>query len=65
MTVLYADHEEVVEAGEIYYMAPDHTIEVDAGTVLIEFSPKDEFQKTVEVGEQNLADIEAKENGTE
>ncbi|RBI61115.1 cupin domain-containing protein [halophilic archaeon] len=65
MTVLYADHEEVVEAGEIYYMAPDHTIEIDAGTVLIEFSPKDEFRKTAEVGERNLAELEDKQRETE
>lgn len=60
MTVRYADHDEVVTAGEVYYMAPDHTIVVDAGTVLIEFSPKDEFAKTEEVAEQNLAELERK-----
>ena len=58
MTVRYADHEEVVEAGDVYYMAPDHTIAVDAGTVLVEFSPLDEFQKTEEVAERNLAAAE-------
>lgn len=54
MTVRYADHEEVVEAGDVYYMAPDHSILVDAGTVLLEFSPLDEWQKLMEVAEQNL-----------
>lgn len=58
MTVRYADHDEIVEAGDVYYMAPDHTIAVDAGTVLIEFSPKEEFRKTVDVGERNLAKLE-------
>jgi hypothetical protein len=55
MTVLYADHEEVVEAGDVYYMAPGHTILVEAGAALIEFSPKDEFQKLMDVAGQNLA----------
>lgn len=55
MTVRYADHDEVVEAGEVYYMAPDHSIVVDAGTVLIEFSPKAAFEPVMAVAEQNLA----------
>ncbi|MDS0478586.1 hypothetical protein [Natrinema sp. 1APR25-10V2] len=58
MIVRYEDREEAVKAGDVYYMAPDHTIAVDAGTVLIEFSPKEKFQETVAVGEQNLAELE-------
>lgn len=60
MTVRYADHDEVVEAGDVYYMAPDHTIAVDAGTVLIEFSPRDEFRRTAAVAERNLVEHEAR-----
>lgn len=41
--VFYADHEEEIVAGEAYYLAPGHAIAVDAGTELIEFSPKDAF----------------------
>lgn len=59
MTVKYADHDEVVEAGDVYYMAPDHSIEVDAGTVLIEFSPVDEWKTLMEAAEQNLPEIAA------
>lgn len=58
MTVRYADHEEIVEAGDVYYMASDHSIAVDAGTVLIEFSPLDEWQELMEVAEQNIAGLE-------
>jgi hypothetical protein len=54
MTVRYPDHEEVVKAGEIYYMAPGHTMAVEAGTVLIEFSPKEEFRKLTEIAEKNF-----------
>lgn len=55
MTVRYANHEEVVEAGSVYYMAPDHSIKVDPGTVLIEFSPLDEWEQLTEVTEKNVA----------
>jgi hypothetical protein len=54
MIVRYPDHEEVVHAGEVYYMAPGHTMAVDAGTVLIEFSPKEEFRKLTEIAEKNF-----------
>ena len=55
MIVRYPDHEEVVSAGEVYYMAPGHTMAVEAGTVLIEFSPKEEFRKLTEIAEKNFA----------
>jgi len=57
MTVRYEDHEEIVEAGDVYYMEPDHSIVVDAGTVLIEFSPLDEWETLMEVAERNLAEL--------
>lgn len=57
MTVRYANHEEIVEAGSVYYMAPDHNIKVDPGTVLIEFSPLDEWEKLLEVAEKNIAEL--------
>ena len=52
LTVRYSDHEEVVQAGEAYYMAPGHTMAAEAGTVLIEFSPKEEFRKLTEIAER-------------
>ncbi|MDX5436975.1 MAG: hypothetical protein LPK03_07265 [Pontibacter sp.] len=64
MTVRYADHEEVIKAGEVYYMAPGHTLLVEAGTTLIEFSPKEEFQKLMEVAEQNLARMQQSQGNT-
>ena len=64
MTVRYADHEEVIKAGEVYYMAPGHTLLVEAGTTLIEFSPKEEFQKLMEVAEQNLARMQQTQGNT-
>src|ERR671932_1359207 len=55
MKVRYADHEEVVNAGDAYYIAPGHAPLMEAGTELVEFSPKDEFQKTMEMVERNFA----------
>ncbi len=55
MTVHYCDHDEVVRAGDVYYMAPGHTMSAEAGTVLIEFSPSDKCGELMEVAERNLA----------
>lgn len=45
--VKYADREEVVSAGEAYYLEPGHIPVVEADTELIEFSPAGEYQKTM------------------
>ncbi len=55
MTVRYADREEVINAGDAYYMVPGHAPVMEAGTEIVEFSPIDEYQKTMEVAERNLA----------
>ena len=55
MTVRYADREEVINAGDAYYMVPGHAPVMEASTEIVEFSPKDEFRKTIEVAERNLA----------
>ena len=49
MLVKYRDHEEVVKAGEAYYMAPGHSPIIDAGTELVEFTPKEEIKKSQQV----------------
>ncbi|WP_426998449.1 hypothetical protein [Pseudarthrobacter sp. N5] len=48
------DGDEVVEVGEAYYTAPGHTGEVGPGTELVEFSPSDEYARTMAVVSQNL-----------
>jgi hypothetical protein len=53
--VRYVDHEDVINAGELYYMAPGHTMAAEAGTVLIEFSPREEFRKLTEIALRNFA----------
>jgi hypothetical protein len=57
MRVAYADREEVVEAGDAYYLAPGHAPFMEAGTEIVEFSPKDEYRKTMEVAERNFTAV--------
>ena len=46
MVVHYEDHDDVVEAGDAYFMAPGHVPEVAAGTELLMFSPTEELATT-------------------
>ena len=49
LTFRYADHDDVIEAGEAYIATLGHVPSVTAGTELVEFSPSDELAKTMEV----------------
>jgi hypothetical protein len=46
ITVRYADHEEVCEAGDAFYMPPGHAPAAEAGTEIIQISPSDQLQET-------------------
>jgi AraC-like ligand binding domain len=46
VTVRYADHEEVCEAGDAFYMPPGHAPAAEAGTEIIQISPSDQLQET-------------------
>jgi hypothetical protein len=52
--VRYADREEVIEAGDVYYLPPGHAPIVEAGTEIIEFSPREAHQQTMEVATRNF-----------
>jgi hypothetical protein len=56
----YKNHEETINAGEAYYLAPDHVVFVAKDTEMIEFSPLDEHDKTMEIVVKNLPEYEAK-----
>jgi hypothetical protein len=51
----YAEGEETFEAGDAYYAPPGHTPAVAAGTELIEFSPTEQYGRTMETVGRNLA----------
>jgi hypothetical protein len=59
VTFTYADHAETYEAGDAYYAPPGHSPAITAGTEIIEFSPTEEYGRTMEVVGRNLAAIQA------
>jgi hypothetical protein len=46
MTVTYADHEEVITAGDAFYMPPGHVPAATAGTEIVMISPADTMAET-------------------
>ena len=54
MTVQYADRDEVVEAGDAYYLSPGHVPIIEAGSELLMFSPAEELKLTDEVLMRNV-----------
>src|ERR671925_1107761 len=48
VTFRYADRDEVYEAGDAYYAPPGHVPVIAAGTEVVEFSPSEEYAKTME-----------------
>jgi hypothetical protein len=58
LRVRYKDHEETLVAGDSYYLSPGHTTIFDEDTELVEFSPKGEYQKTLEVVARNVATMQ-------
>jgi hypothetical protein len=59
VTFRYADRDEVYETGDAYYAPPGHIPVVAAGTEIIEFSVTEEYGRTMEVLERNLAAMQA------
>jgi hypothetical protein len=54
VTFRFADHEETFEAGDAYYAPPGHTPVLYADTEIVEFSPTDKLDETMEVVTRNL-----------
>jgi hypothetical protein len=59
LRVIYADREEVLKAGDAYYMSPGHTTAFDADTEVVELSPLGLYQETMEVAARNIAAMSA------
>lgn len=59
VTFRYVDHEEVYETGDAYYAPPGHIPAISAGSEIIEFSPTEEYGRTMEVLGRNLAAMQA------
>jgi hypothetical protein len=46
LRVKYADHDEVISAGDVYYLAPGHIPVVEEPLEVVEFSPLAAYEKT-------------------
>ena len=46
--------EETFETGDAYFVGPGHTPVIYAGTEVVEFSPTDELQRTLDVVTKNM-----------
>ncbi len=57
MRIKYRDREEVVSAGDLYYLAPGHIPVIEEQIEVVEFSPRDEYQKTLEVLRRNMDEM--------
>ena len=59
-TVTYLDGtEETVRAGEAYSLAPGHFVQTLEPTELVEFSPREEHDRTMETIMRNVAGVPA------
>ncbi|HJQ42643.1 MAG TPA: AraC family ligand binding domain-containing protein [Jatrophihabitantaceae bacterium] len=54
VTVRYADAEEILRAGDAYYLHPGHLTQLAAGTEVVEFSPTAALQATMAVVGANM-----------
>jgi hypothetical protein len=50
----FGDREGTYQAGDAYYAPPGHTPVLYAGTEVVEFSPTEELQKTIDVVTKNM-----------
>src|SRR3954451_21010960 len=54
VTFRYADRDDVYEAGDAYYAPPGHIPVIEAGTEIVEFSPTEDYERTMAVVAGNL-----------
>ena len=53
----FGDHKETYEEGDVYYLPPGHVPHMFPDTEVIEFSPKEEYEKTMEIVAKNMASM--------
>lgn len=58
MKISYADHEEIVSAGDVYYMHPGHIAMVLEAGEVVEFSPSEQYHQTAEVAAANMVKLQ-------
>ena len=60
IVVRYADHEETIDAGQAFYMAPGHVPEALDEIELLQFSPTEAYRIVDEVMQRNMATMAAR-----
>ena len=45
--IKYADREEILSAGDAYYLPPGHIPVIEEDSVIVEFSPLGDYQETL------------------
>lgn len=53
--------DEVLQTGDVYYLEPGHVPVFEQDTEVLEFSPKAEYQNTIEVVARNMAAMQGGE----
>jgi hypothetical protein len=61
MRVKRPSGDEVLRAGDVYYLEPGHIPVFEEDTEILEFSPKAEYERTVEVVARNMAAMNKEE----
>lgn len=59
VTFTFADHDEVFEAGDAFYVGPGHTPAVAAGTEFVIISPEDQAAAVNATIQRNLEQMQA------
>ena len=54
MTFRFDDHDEVIEAGDAFYLPPGHIPIAEAGTEYVQFSPSEELHRVSETMVRNM-----------
>lgn len=51
----YGDHKETCNEGDLFYLPPGHVPKASPGTEILQFTPKDENEKTIAAMMKNVA----------
>jgi hypothetical protein len=58
MTYRFADHEEIFEAGDAFYLPPGHVFMIEAGSEFVQFSPTDELRVVEAALMKNMQELQ-------
>jgi hypothetical protein len=50
----------VISSGEVYYLPPGHIPIIEKDSEMVEFSPKGEYQRTMELANRKMAALKKK-----